>query len=1059
MKYIYRRVLIIACLFLSNFTTFSQIAGFINRPSTSVGGRLVLDPNGDGYTSATTAGFGNDDVLNSELIYQGIKAYSIEPYGDLSRGPNHNYSDFVPDASGNGVYHRFSSGSNVMFRMRMGSIMPGSKGYSILMDTDGKFGATGPNADPNYQPTTTGTNGNPGFEIEVVLETNFRIAIYNVDGTSSPVLVKQYLNWQDMSQISIASTNDNGDPDFLIDFYIPFSDLQAAPFNLTAASPIRLCATTVMSPQAATGGPRSDIYGTGGNTYEDFIDGQPSCPIFNNPPNCTTAICTAAPVVNSPISTGTVSISGTWTKSVLTGSINTATISVYKNGSILLGTVTNVSSGTTWTLNNVILTNLDVITAKAQATGESMCLTSNAITATSCNSLNRPPQPVGFCADRKGFSATNYPAGAIVNIYEMTTSGQTMIFSEAVGGANIVSDGSGGWQVTQGCRGGNGNFGGGSYTCFYTLAGCDSKVSFACAVNTQGGWSSQLSPTPVINNASSIYRTTNSISGTAVTGSFLRIYVDDIFISSQTVVGTSWSYTFPVPLQVGQVISIRVQISDDPAAKIYYCSGLATATVVCYTQPPLINADNNNQITANAPITGTSPSPAGTIIRVYTSTNTLVATATVQANGTWSTGNAGTLPTTYLATAATAYYATAQNGSCGLSTNSASYTATAPTSAARCGSINGPISSGVGSISGTLTGSFTTSTVKLYLDGELIGTTTTNGTIWGPIVVNTTAANTLYSNGVLSIGIQETGKQEVACPASKLSILCTPTPTVPVYSLSGTTVNQNQTITCTITNAVIGTFYALSDSATGQSFGQGAWATTNGNLVLTSSPFSVPGTYIIKVSATSLSGLTLCKAVSAGTTIIVNPVVLPLNLLEFKGKKQDASIILDWTTASEIRVNRFEIERQIDGNTFEKIGTVMAAGNSSSIRSYTFTDYNPVKGFNYYRLKMIDDDGRFSYSKQVVFMGDAVDKISIKKIRPNPFTDLINIELYQPQPQMMTIQLIDLTGRVIVARGYNTVAGVNTIIFDGLAGLNKGLYVLKVFSSGIDLQQKVIKLQ
>ncbi len=395
-KYAFFSLYFIALLSLVHAPLFSQLPGFINRQATSAGGRAVLDPNGDGYTSATPAGFGNNDVSNSEIAYQGIRAYSIEPFGDLRRGPNHNYSDFVPDSSGNGVYHAFSPAQNVLFRMRMGSIMPGSKGYSIMMDTDGKFGATGSNADPNYLPSTTGTNGNPGFEIEIVLETNFRIAIYNVDGTSSPVMVKQYLNWQDMSQISIAATNDNGDPDFLVDFYIPFSDLQAAPFNLTAASSIRMTATTVMAPMAAIGGPRSDIYGTSGDSYEDFINGQPPCQVFVNPANCTTAMCTAAPAVNSPISTGTVNISGTWTRSALTGAASTATITVYKNG-VSVGSVNNVATGSNWTLNNITLINGDIITAKAVATNETMCLSSNAVAASTCNGSNIPATPVLTC--------------------------------------------------------------------------------------------------------------------------------------------------------------------------------------------------------------------------------------------------------------------------------------------------------------------------------------------------------------------------------------------------------------------------------------------------------------------------------------------------------------------------------------------------------------------------------------------------------------------------------------------------------------------------------------
>lgn len=223
--------------------------------------------------------------------------------------------------------------------------MSGSKGYSVLLDTDGKFGATGANADPNFQAATTGTNGNPGFEIEIVLETNFRIAIYNVDGTSSPTLIKAYTNWQDYSQISIAGTFDNGDPDFFMDFYIPFSDLQAAPFNLTSSSPIRLSSTTVMAPKAAIGGPKSDIYGLNDAAYNNtnaqytaYITAQPSFTLGGLQTTGIGAACTDAPTVNSPISAGTTAISGTWTKSSLAGAASTATSTVYKNGSSI-GTI------------------------------------------------------------------------------------------------------------------------------------------------------------------------------------------------------------------------------------------------------------------------------------------------------------------------------------------------------------------------------------------------------------------------------------------------------------------------------------------------------------------------------------------------------------------------------------------------------------------------------------------------------------------------------------------------------------------------------------------------
>ena len=1061
MKPIYFKLLIAISFSLPCFKALSQVPGYINRPATIAAGRLVLDPNSDGYTSLTTTGFGTNDVTNSEIAFKGIKAYSIEPYGDLRRGPNHGFTDFVPDSSGNGVYHYFSVAQNVLFRMRLGSIIPGSKGYSILMDTDGKFGATGANADPNYIASTTGTNGNPGFEIEVVLETNFRIAIYNVDGTSSPVLVKQYLNWQDMSQVSIASTNDNGDPDYLIDFYIPFSDLQAAPFNLTAASPIRMSATTVMSPQAAIGGPRSDIYGTAGDTYEDFIDGQPACNIFNNPVSCATAMCTAAPTVNSPISTGTVNISGTWTKSVLSGALSTASITVYKNG-VSVGTVAGVTSGTTWTLNSITLINGDIITAKALATGESMCLTSNAVAASTCNASTIPATPVLSCTSgSKGINGTNLSTGWTVhvdnvtrNILDNSVTNGTGLFGANTGASPNIT-----WQFSGGCSAGS-PLSSGSYKIYYTnAAGCNSLPAYFCAAGNGGSALAGALAVPVITAPSNTVFTTatKTISGTTTANATATLYINGISVQTVTATGGVFNFT-GLNLLNGQQLYIVVELNTGTVSTSMCANQTPVYTVSCFTNTPLINADNNSQLTAGAPITGTSTEPAGTTIKVYTSGNTLVATTLVQANGSWSTGNAGTTPALYNAVAATTYYANAQNGSCGLSSNSAGFATLAPTAAGRCGTITGPIASGATSISGTLTGSFSTSTVNLYLDGQLIGSTVTSNTAWGPITVNSTINNTLYSNGVLSIGIQESGKQEVLCPASALAITCSPTPVAPVYSPAVISILRNQTVTYTISNAAAGSFYALADSATGQPLGQGIWATVNGGLSITTNPFTTSGTFKVVFRSTSLSGVTQCTAVSSTGIVNVSLITLPLTLIEFKGKKQADNILLDWTTANETKVNRFEIERSANGSSFDKIGTAMAAGNSNSSRAYTFTDTKPFAAVNYYRLKMIDTDGRYTYSNVIVFMGDRSKGIIVSNIKPNPFIETINLGIVLQQAQALTVQMVDMTGRVVSTKQVQAKAGNNDIMYNGLSQLADGVYYIRIITADALLQQKVLKV-
>jgi hypothetical protein len=1063
MKPSYLNLLTAAILFFYCFSLQAQLPGFINRQATSAGGRAVLDPNSDGYTSVTTAGFGNDDIANSEIPFKGIKAYSIESFGDLSRGPNHGFSDFVFDANGDGVYHFFSVAQNVLFRMRMGSIIPGSKGFSILMDTDGKFGASGPNADPNYIASTTGTNGNPGFEIEIVLETNFRIAIYNIDGTSSAVLVKQYLNWQEMSQISIASTNDNGDPDFLIDFYIPFADLQAAPFNLTAASPIRMCAATVMSPQSATGGPRSDIYGTAGNSYEDFINGQPPCPIFNNPSTCITTMCTSAPLVNSPINTGTVTISGTWTKSDLTGALSTATITVYKNGTSI-GTISNVSSGNTWSLNSITLINGDIITAKAQAAGESMCLTSNAVAASTCNSSTIPPAPVLDCySGSKGLSGSNLSTGWTVHVNNMTRGVFDNSVTNATGlfGANSGSSPSINWVFSGGCSSGA-PLNSGSYKIYYVnnATGCTSSPAYFCAAGNGGSALAGTLAVPTITApVNNIFTTaTKTISGTTDAGAAVSLYINGVNVQTVTATGGNFSFT-NLNLLNGQQLYLLNELNTGTISTSKCANQTAVFTVTCFTETPLINADNNNQLTASAPITGTSTEVAGTLIRIYTSINTLVATTTVQANGTWSTGNAGTLPSTYNAVAGTAYYANAQNGSCGVSGNSASYSAAAPTSVARCGTITGPVAPGAASISGSLTGSFTTTTVNLYLDGQAIGTINTNGTSWGPIPVNSTTSNTLYSNGVLSIGVQETGKQEVLCP-NTVTISCTPTPTAPAYSPAVSNINVNQTVTYTISNATTGTFYAIADQSTGMSLASGKWATANGSLTITTDPFTTAGTYNLVLKSTSLSGVAICSALSSAAVVNVSLVTLPLDLLQFNATKQEASVVLNWVTANEYQLNRFEVERSANGLTFNEIGSVRATGSIGGNQNYSFTDLNPMTAaVNYYRLKMIDNDGKFRFSNVVAVRSDQSEKFIINKIKPNPFINEINIQVVMQQNNKLRFDLVDIMGRIVLTKEYKVSAGENNIILNTTAPqLQPGLYILKISTVDAVMQQKLLKL-
>ncbi|NTS39836.1 hypothetical protein HRG84_02880 [Flavisolibacter sp. BT320] len=325
-----------------------------------------------------------DDVTGSEVGYAAIPPYSEEPYSDLRRGPSHLYSDFVPGGrpadmgASYYMYFRSVAGKEALcFRLRLGSIIPGAKAYSILLDADSKFGATGPNADPNFQAATTGMNGNPGFELEVDLFTQASgqtgIALYNVDGTSTPVLVWSANDYTQFSQLVIAGTNDNGDPDFYLDFFIPWNKITGiTSLGITNSTMLRFIPTTVMSPQSAIGGPKSDIYGLNDALYADAsleyetllsamsgfsITQLAGTPTGGIPGSGNTQFCTSAPSITSVTNTGGAhnkgAVTGTWSKLSISPE-STATISVTHNGTLLTGTAT-ATSGSTWTLTSRLL--------------------------------------------------------------------------------------------------------------------------------------------------------------------------------------------------------------------------------------------------------------------------------------------------------------------------------------------------------------------------------------------------------------------------------------------------------------------------------------------------------------------------------------------------------------------------------------------------------------------------------------------------------------------------------------------------------------------------------
>jgi hypothetical protein len=153
--------------------------------------------------------------------------------------------------------------------------------------------------------------------------------------------------------------------------------------------------------------------------------------------------------------------------------------------------------------------------------------------------------------------------------------------------------------------------------------------------------------------------------------------------------------------------------------------------------------------------------------------------------------------------------------------------------------------------------------------------------------------------------------------------------------------------------------------------------------------------YVSSATVNSFSPFTLAS------TTVSN--ALPIRLVNFTANKCSNNVCLQWATASEVNVSHFEIEKSTNGRSFTNLENVNARGTAQN--NYGSLDNNPFRGKNYYRLKMVDVDGQFTYSS-VVLIDFAGSKLV--SLFPNPANDFIKI--YSDEV-VQHIQIIDMSGR------------------------------------------------
>lgn len=167
--------------------------------------------------------------------------------------------------------------------------------------------------------------------------------------------------------------------------------------------------------------------------------------------------------------------------------------------------------------------------------------------------------------------------------------------------------------------------------------------------------------------------------------------------------------------------------------------------------------------------------------------------------------------------------------------------------------------------------------------------------------------------------------------------------------------------------------------------------------------------------------------------------ILPVGLTAFTGWYTGDVNALQWVTHTELHADVFKVEKSTDGSDFYPIGSVDAAGNSSEVHTYSFTDAEPLPGVQYYRLQILDLDGSYEYSHVIAITAGDGTPFHIA-VNPNPAADYLFVMLTDAGSGEVQLRILDITGRRIAEfPGPN--GGNHTMKID-IAALARGIYLL-----------------
>lgn len=188
--------------------------------------------------------------------------------------------------------------------------------------------------------------------------------------------------------------------------------------------------------------------------------------------------------------------------------------------------------------------------------------------------------------------------------------------------------------------------------------------------------------------------------------------------------------------------------------------------------------------------------------------------------------------------------------------------------------------------------------------------------------------------------------------------------------------------------------------------------------------------------------------------------IIPVELSSFSASVVGSSVVLNWTTATELNNRDFEVQRKTDNTDWQTLTSIAGAGTTTEPRSYSYTDNNLQSNTKYYyRLRQNDFDGKFSFSQIIEVDIDAPKDFNLEQNYPNPFNPSTNISFTLPYASVVKLSIYNQLGEK-VDQLVNQSLEAGSYIYNWNAKNNSsGIYVVELQADGYKASKKMMLMK